>query len=571
MVDATNGFDAASTSADAGRANGAGVVPAPADLIALAKRLHELGAERATIEKLAAKFGVKQATLEGWARREQPFGPEHADIAVGVEAALQGWIARLEAEKEEAAQARPNGAGQKAQSSSGPGDADAAWEEMQKKQRERQGGRAARDDPGVLRERLDEALRRLREATPRAVSALRGLIPMPEGGGLEFDPDCDEPMMLPPQVTELLVRGDVTVTVGDPNVGKSQLLSATALAIAHDAVTELLGEPGDGWLGAALFASNEEKPSYVRARWRELIRKLPLEKRKKRDKLILWEKPLVPGRFENGLLVPTEDGCEFVERLADWAEQGIHFAYIGLDPLSSLFSGINENDAPQTGDAVRFLKRIAEAAYAALEASHHTSKATRGEETATASRGSTGTEAASDHMSTFIALPEGEHKALGFPPDKLERILRRKGVRSRGKRAGARYFEREIVGVVAEDERFPGKLAAGTVAIVTPVMLPAKTGLDADDVQRWLWEANQGAGERRLTRGQRMAGRPGAAVLYVMEKGDCDRKTAETLIDKLVDDGKARLENVWISTNNRPVVIAEPPPSPTGEGEDAAY
>ena len=186
-------------------------------------------------------------------------------------------------------QARPNGAGQKAQSSSGPGDADAAWEEMQKKQRERQGGRAARDDPGVLRERLDEALRRLREATPRAVSALRGLIPMPEGGGLEFDPDCDEPMMLPPQVTELLVRGDVTVTVGDPNVGKSQLLSATALAIAHDAVTELLGEPGDGWLGAALFASNEEKPSYVRARWRELIRKLPLEKRKKRDKLILWE------------------------------------------------------------------------------------------------------------------------------------------------------------------------------------------------------------------------------------------------------------------------------------------
>ena len=55
-----------------------------------------------------------------------------------------------------------------------------------------------------------------------------------------------------------------------------------------------------------------------------------------------------------------------------------------------------------------------------------------------------------------------------------------------------------------------------------------------------------------------------------MEKGGCDRKTAETLIDRLIDDGRARLEDVWIGTNNRPVVIAEPPP-PTAEGEDAAY
>jgi hypothetical protein len=144
-------------------------------------------------------------------------------------------------------------------------------------------GREART--AALQARFDEALQRWRDATPRSALALRGLIPMPEGGGLEFDPTCDEPMMLPPQVTEMLVRGDVTVMIGDPNVGKSQLLSATAMAIAYNAVAELLGEAGDGWLGPALFASNEERPAYVRARWKVLVKKLPEEKRKIYDKL----------------------------------------------------------------------------------------------------------------------------------------------------------------------------------------------------------------------------------------------------------------------------------------------
>jgi hypothetical protein len=381
------------------------------------------------------------------------------------------------------------------------------WERLKQRMNAATAGVTKTSRATALIERFDEALQRLRDATPRSAAHVRGFIPMPEGGGLEFDPNCKEPMMLAPWVTDTLIRGDVSVMVGDPNVGKSQMISATAMAIALNAVGPMLGEAGDGWLGAALFASNEERPAYVRARWKVLLDKLPPEKRKKRDKLLLWDKRLVIGRFDDGVITPTEECCEFVERLADWAEQGIHFAYIGLDPLSSLFAGIKENDAPQTGDAIRFLKRIAEAAYAAVEVSHHTSKATRGEETATASRGSTGTEAASDHMGTLITLPEKEHKALGFPLDKLDRILRRKGVRSRGKRAGERYFEREIISVVAEDERYPDKLCIGTVAIVTPIALPAELGLTLDNAHRWLWQAHQGHGKKRLTARRRAARR----------------------------------------------------------------
>jgi hypothetical protein len=365
-------------------------------------------------------------------------------------------------------------------------------------------------------------------------------------------------MMLPPQVTETLVRGEVSILVGDPNVGKSQLISATAMAIAYHAVNLMLGEAGDGWLGAALFVSNEERPGYVRSRWRVLQQRVPPGDAR-RDKLILWDKRLVLGRFEDGLLVPTEDACEFVEQLAAEAEKGVYFAYLGFDPLSSLFAGIKENDAPQTGDAIRFLKRIAEAAYAAVESSHHTSKATRGQETATASRGSTGIEAASDMMGTLITLPDDEHKALGFPPEKAAWILRRKGVRARGARAGETYFEREVLSVVAEDERFPGQLTNGTVAILKPILLPVKAGAHLDDVQRWLWEAHQGHGKKRLTRGQRPVGKAGEAVSLVMRKGSCDRKAAEGAIDDLERLGRVRVEDVWTGRNLRSVVIPEPP------------
>ena len=107
---------------------------------------------------------------------------------------------------------------------------------------------------------------------------------------------------------------------------------------------------------------------------------------------------------------------------------------------------------------------------------------------------------------------------------------------------------------------------------MTPIPLPATRGLNIDDVQKWLWQANQGVGARRLMRGQRMAGIAGAAVVVVMEKGGCDRRTAEALIDELVSQGRARLEDVWIKGNQRAVVIAEPPPADVEDDEtDAAF
>jgi hypothetical protein len=557
-------------------------VPTPAELIALIKRINALGNRSATISAVAKEIGVQRPTLIRWARQGRAFGPEHLSAAAELEVRLRLALAEAEASEKakDSASARSEGEPEKAVSEAPEAataeenvavDSDAEWTRRQREY----GGTAGAEGVGetfgretarmALKARFERQLARLRAASPRPASAVRGLIPMPGGGGLIFDTTCTEPTVLPPRVTDRHIRGNVSVLVADPNTGKSQLFSATAMAIAYEALSPGLGQKQDGWPGAALVVSNEEDPGYVRARWRVQQQGLPPPAG--HHQLVVWEKHLTLARFEDSFLIPTEDCCVFVERLADWAEQDVRFAHIAFDPLSTLFEGFRENDAAAGGDAIRFLKRIAEATFAAVDVAHHTSKATRGQETVTAYRGSTGIEAASDEMSTLIILPDDEHNALGFPPDKAGRILRLKGVRARGPFAGTHYFEREIVNVVCEDARFPGRAVAGSVAILTPVPPPPKPGVSLDDAHRWLWEANQGAGEKRLTRGQRNKGKAGAAAQIIMRKSGCDRKAAENALDDLEKQGRVKIKEVWVSRNLRTIVIPEPPQATEDENE----
>ena len=385
-MDATNGSDAASTSADAAGAKGdASAVATPAELIALTKQLHKLGAERATVENLAAKLGVDKSTLVGWARQKRPFGPEHATIAVGIETVLQGRIARLEAEQDKTTEGRSDGAGQRAQGSPDPDHVEAEWRRAQRRYMGA-GSRARRDDPMALQERHDAALERLENATPRPATLAHGLIEAADGV-LDFDDQFRGPLVLPPKITDRLTRGEIHMLVADPNVGKTTLAYLLALAIA-DENAALIGQIKIDWCGHVLVVSNEDASGNGAARWREQRAKLGMSGRLKNN-LSIWPKRLTRGRFEDNVLVPTEEGCEFVETLAARAEQGVHYAYMILDPLTGLFPGVSENNPTQMNDAVVLTGRIAKASFAAVDLVHHTSKSTRGEETVTAYRGAT--------------------------------------------------------------------------------------------------------------------------------------------------------------------------------------
>ena len=543
--------------------NGAGAVPTPADLVALTERLHELGAEQATIEKLAAKFGVKQATLEGWARRQRPFGPEHAALAAQIETALQNQISKREAEREEAAKGRPNGgAGGTSQDKPAPDDADAAWEKMQKEQRRQQDGRTAHNDPMALQERFDAALERLENATPRPATLAHGLIEAADGV-LDFDDQFRGPLVLPPKITDRLTRGEIHMLVADPNVGKTTLAYLLALAIA-DENAALIGQIKIDWCGHALVVSNEDASGNGAARWREQRAKLGMSGRLK-NSLSIWPKRLTLGRFEDNVLVPTEEGCEFVETLAARAERGVHYAYMILDPLTGLFPGVSENNPTQMNDAVVLTGRIAKASFAAVDLVHHTSKSTRGEETVTAYRGATGIEAALDEMSTFAVLLPAELTALGFPPNTRARsIVRLKGQRKRNSSfAGTYYFEREVLHVPAVDSRKPDEMAAefGTVAVMTVIAPPARPSVNLNDAHRWLWEEFSRNGKVKLSCTQGRGKKPSPAAQILMENSDCDQPVAERTIDDLQKAGRIQLEKGWSNGNRIKIAVPAPPPA----------
>jgi hypothetical protein len=127
--------------------------------------------------------------------------------------------------------------------------------------------------------------------------------------------------------------------------------------------------------------------------------------------------------------------------------------------------------------------------------------------------------------------------------------------------------------VPAEDERFPGQPAFGTVANVTPIAQPAKPGVSLFAAHRWLWEAHQAGGENRLTRGRPDGrGAAGVAATIIMAKGKCDRTTADGLINEM-----ERLKMVKVemkhgrgrgSNSSRLLIIPEPPQAQPQEDDD---
>jgi hypothetical protein len=561
-MDVMNDVDASSAAA-----------PTPAGLIALTGQLHDLGDRSASVSALAKKLDLPRPTLIRWGRQGRAFGPERLNAATQIEARLRERLALVEAETSEKAEDGPStrsegddsGQPKKAASEAPEAapkenvadDSDAEWTRRQREYGGTAGAEAIDGSPAELRERADQALTRLKLANPRPARVARGLIEAPDGV-LDYDDAFTGPMVLPPQITDRLVRGNVSMVVADPNIGKTTLISSMAQAISYENPS-LIGQTKIDWCGPAMIVSNEEVSDYVWARWRAQRKHLQLPNRG-RHLLSVWPEPLRLARVQDGVIVPTAQACRFVEILAARAERGICYAYIALDPFNSLFEGLNENDATQTGAAIRFIKRIAEAAFAAVDVVHHTGKSTRGSETVVAYRGSTGIEAATDEISTLVTLPEDEARKLGLPPGRAERTLRLKGQRARGPWGGTHYFEREILSVPAVDSRLPNQLSAGSVAILISLPPPTNPGVSLDEAHRSLWEAHQRDGKKRLTRGQRGAGSPGEAVGVVMRQSGCDRKAAEQAIDDLEQQGSVRIEEVWIDKKNlRPVVIPEPP------------
>ena len=373
-------------------------------------------------------------------------------------------------------------------------------------------------------------------------------------------------MVLPPRITPRLTRGDLAATIAAPNVGKTTLTFLLAFAIAYEPILKpLIGQAKIDWCGPVVIVSNEDAPTDGSARWREQRKHLKLPARAKHE-MFIWPERLTLARFQDNTPIPTEAGCEFVEKLAARAERGVRYAYIVFDPFSGLFPGITENNPTEMGDAAYLCKRIAAAAFAVVEIVHHTKKDARNDEKIDAYRGGSGFEGVVDEMSTLVMLPVKDVVELGLPASKTGRVLRLMAQRKRrGAWAGTYYFERAILTVPAIDSRRPNEMATemGTVAILVSIPPPVKKGVDLDAAQRALWDEHQTSGAKgKLTRGGKGSGHLGTAVMVVMEKCNCDRPAAEKAIDELKDPKRVKIEAKYPggkSSSRRLVVTPEPP------------
>ena len=393
-------------------------------------------------------------------------------------------------------------------------------------------------------EQFNQALRRLRAASPRPAFVTDGAFEDPDNGSAEPDFDYDGPVAIRPGITDRLTRGLVSMISAAANVGKSTYLSLEALAIALGNGVAL-GQPNIDWCGHAMIVSNEESRGAILARIRGQRRTSDIESERLKHKLSIWptdKMRLRIGRLEQNAVVPTKAGIVFVNALAACAEKGCPIAFLGLDTLVSLFEGIEENSAVQMDKAIGLLVAIADAGFMAVDVMHHTGKS-GATETTTSYRGSSAIFAAVAEMSTFIPIPPEEVERLKLSPAQAKRTLRMTGQRQRdGVIPGVWHFEREVTSLAAQDPRDLERLAIRTVATLKAIATPQPPVLELDEAHLVLWRMQETGRQIRRGSSRGMKHDDWASAILQDELG-WQAKRAERVVNELIKNGRAEVRN----------------------------
>ncbi len=131
---------------------------------------------------------------------------------------------------------------------------DDAWREATKEATAASGKVGDAHHDGIWAE-WRAALERLRAARPAPIFGTCGWLPHPSNGNvLILDPDDISPVPLRPEITDRHTRGEVSMLVGSPGVGKSTLGTSYVVAIAYENPAAAAGRAQDesqGLLGSA--------------------------------------------------------------------------------------------------------------------------------------------------------------------------------------------------------------------------------------------------------------------------------------------------------------------------------
>ena len=393
------------------------------------------------------------------------------------------------------------------------------------------------------------ALERLRTARPAPVFGTSGWLSDPDDDNmLVFDPDDVSPVPLRPEITDRHTRGEVSMLVGSPGVGKSTLGTSYAVAVAYENPA-VIGQASVDWCGDVIIVSNEENQETIRRRIRALRHNLGLSRRDQKHRIIIWSGALALGHAvsSNGV-APTRAAVAFVNSLARRNAKS-EIALVVFDTLASVFSGVSENDA-MMDKAVGMIADIAKAGFLAADIMHHNAKAQEGKETTTSYRGSTSIAGKVREHSTIIFVPKDEWPGFGWSDAEGMRTVRIMGQKANDKpHAGAWCFRREFPNVVAYDVRNPSDPKSATIGILVPLGKPTAKRVAPQAALRALYAFHQNGG--KIVRG----GVNGPVAQHhahriLIDAGLGDRKAAEALIVELLKEKLLTAQPGWIGGHN---------------------
>ena len=303
-------------------------------------------------------------------------------------------------------------------------------------------------------------------------------------------------------VTDLHLRGAVSMTIAAPGTGKSTLAVVNALAIVTErrdiASFEKLERPG-----AVLFVSNEDgveeierkivatmkDRSLTQADWKHPIKVSP-------TRLVFVEKD------NKSAFVPTLALIEFAKAVRA-INEATPVALLIVDTLLSVSRGADPNGGADMGAPSACADILAKGLGCAVELIHHSSKDRSGiAGDLNSALGSIVTMTGLRGAVTLTRPTEKDRTAFGWTEAEAKRRIVLTGAKAnQGPEAARRWFEFRAIQIDAEDERDPTLPVREEVATLVPIFpispVASQNTVTADEAFAVLVKAAQ-AGEAIL-------------------------------------------------------------------------
>lgn len=365
----------------------------------------------------------------------------------------------------------------------------------------------------------------------------------------------------PPGVLRGLRRGQVTLLAASPGAGKSVLSIQMALAVAHEK-PEVVGQKYIDWAGDTVLVSNEESVDEVFRRIEATEKFFGLDARGRKHKIHVVPGPgitlLEKTGGKNGGIKPK---CAALLRYLVGVRTVSDTSLLVLDTLSSLMSGIEENDNQDMQRVMDFATHLARASFSAVVLVHHLSKGGANQEQASmfAARGASSIMGAVRSGLQLSPPSEDDTEVFGWNEAQAKSIVRLDSTKSShsAKASGAiGFFEWTSLDVETSDERFPGKTFPVSVGVLNPIS-PVPLAMDLPRLRDSLAKIQEFVHNKRSDEHIKISSRsnlPGKTVGEIL--GVTDRQ-AEPVIAELEKMKRVRRAEVRNPASRNLVKVLE--------------